>query len=47
MYDLVVRRFLACCSSNARGLETTVEIEIAGEGFTAHGTSCVCQENRY
>lgn len=38
MYDLVVRRFLACCSTNARGMETTVEIEIAGEGFSAHGT---------
>lgn len=39
VYDLVVRRFLACCSTNARGMETTVEIEIAGEGFTAHGLS--------
>lgn len=39
VYELVVRRFLACCSSNARGLETTVTVEIAGEGFTAHGMS--------
>lgn len=37
VYDLVVRRFLACCSKNARGLETTVEIDIAGESFTAKG----------
>ncbi|KAL8293634.1 hypothetical protein RQP46_000335 [Phenoliferia psychrophenolica] len=37
VYDLVVRRFLACCSSNARGMQTNVEIEIAGEGFSATG----------
>lgn len=37
VYDLVVRRFLACCSSNAKGMETTVEIEIVEEGFTAKG----------
>ena len=37
VYDLVVRRFLACCSDNAKGLETTVEIELAGESFTAKG----------
>lgn len=37
VYDLVVRRFLACCSTNARGMETKVEIEIAGESFSATG----------
>jgi DNA topoisomerase-3 len=37
VYDLIVRRFLACCSKNARGSETTVEIEIAGEKFSAKG----------
>lgn len=37
MYDLVTRRFLACCSKNARGMETTVEIDIAGESFSAKG----------
>ena len=38
VYDLVVRRFLACCSKNAQGTETKVEIEIAGESFSATGT---------
>lgn len=37
MYDLVTRRFLACCSKNARGMETIVEIDIAGESFSAKG----------
>ena len=37
VYDLVTRRFLACCSKNARGMETVVEAEIAGEEFTAKG----------
>ena len=39
VYDLVTRRFLACCSKNARGMETVVDVEIAGEEFTAKGTS--------
>ena len=39
VYDLVTRRFLACCSMNARGMETVVDVEIAGEEFTAKGTS--------
>ncbi|KAI5479873.1 DNA topoisomerase III [Pseudohyphozyma bogoriensis] len=39
VYDLVVRSFLACCSSNAKGMETTVEIDIAGELFSATGLS--------
>ena len=34
---LVVRHFLACCSQPAVGAETTVEIDIAGEQFTASG----------
>jgi DNA topoisomerase-3 len=37
VYDLIVRRFLGCCSKNARGMTTTVEIEIAGEEFSASG----------
>lgn len=37
VYDLVVRRFLGCCSKNAKGLETTCEIEIASEAFSAKG----------
>lgn len=31
IYELIVRHFLACCSKDAQGTETTVEIEIAEE----------------
>lgn len=31
IYELIVRHFLACCSKDAEGRETTVEIEIAEE----------------
>ena len=31
VYDFVVRHFLACCSKDAQGLETIVDIDIAGE----------------
>jgi len=37
VYELIVRRFLGCCSKNARGLETTVEIDMVGEVFSAKG----------
>jgi DNA topoisomerase IA len=37
VYELIVRRFLGCCSKNAKGLETTCDIEIAGEAFSAKG----------
>uniref|UniRef100_A0A7N0U0N6 DNA topoisomerase n=1 Tax=Kalanchoe fedtschenkoi TaxID=63787 RepID=A0A7N0U0N6_KALFE len=37
VYELVVRHFLACVSQPAVGAETTVEIDIAGEGFSASG----------
>jgi DNA topoisomerase-3 len=38
VYEFVTRRFLACCSKNATGKQTTVEIGIAGEGFSTSGT---------
>ncbi|KAK8325657.1 hypothetical protein V6Z11_A11G064400 [Gossypium hirsutum] len=37
LYELVVRHFLACVSQPAVGAETTVEIDIAGELFSASG----------
>lgn len=37
VYELVTRRFLASCSTNAEGKQTTVEIEIAGEYFSTSG----------
>jgi DNA topoisomerase IA len=43
-YDLVVRHFLACCSEDGIGHETVVNIDIAGEKFTAKGAE---QFSRY
>ncbi|CAD5122782.1 DgyrCDS11189 [Dimorphilus gyrociliatus] len=37
VYEFVVRRFLACCSKDAQGFETTVDIEVNKELFTAQG----------
>eukprot|EP00842_Homolaphlyctis_polyrhiza_P006873 jgi/Hompol1/775/HPOL_002573-RA len=37
VYDFVTRRFLACCSAAAKGQETIVDLDIAGERFTAKG----------
>jgi len=36
VYDFVVRHFLACCSKDAQGLETIVDIDIAGEKVKFH-----------
>ncbi|EDV27024.1 uncharacterized protein TRIADDRAFT_22834 [Trichoplax adhaerens] len=37
IYELVVRHFLACCSQDAEGSETIVEITIARELFAVQG----------
>ncbi|XP_016051963.1 PREDICTED: DNA topoisomerase 3-alpha isoform X2 [Miniopterus natalensis] len=37
VYEFIVRHFLACCSEDAQGQETTVEIVISQEHFLAHG----------
>jgi DNA topoisomerase-3 len=37
LYEFVVRRFLACCSEDAKGMKSTVEIEYGSEGFHANG----------
>ena len=37
VYEFVVRRFLACCSEDAKGEKTTVEILYGSEFFTANG----------
>lgn len=37
LYEYIVRRFLACCSDDAKGLATDIEIEYGGESFSAHG----------
>ncbi|KAM0436782.1 hypothetical protein ACHAPT_002493 [Fusarium lateritium] len=37
LYEYVVRRFLACCSDDAKGMATDVELEYGDERFNAHG----------
>ncbi|KAK4157959.1 DNA topoisomerase [Chaetomidium leptoderma] len=37
VYELVTRRFLACCSEDARGAATDIEILYGDEAFNAHG----------
>lgn len=37
LYELVARRFLACCSEDAKGVATDVGITYGEEGFHAHG----------
>uniref|UniRef100_H0X7X3 DNA topoisomerase n=1 Tax=Otolemur garnettii TaxID=30611 RepID=H0X7X3_OTOGA len=37
LYEFIVRHFLACCSQDAQGQETSVEIDIARERFVAQG----------
>ena len=39
VYEFVVRRYLACCSDDARGMKTTVKMEWGSEEFTATGTT--------
>jgi len=37
IYELVTRYFLACCSDDAIGHQTVVEIDIADEKFSTRG----------
>ncbi|KAI0256361.1 DNA topoisomerase [Lactifluus subvellereus] len=37
VYEFITRRFLACCSKDALGFETTVEVIYGGEDFFAKG----------
>lgn len=39
MYEYITRRFLACCSKDALGWQTTVEVKYGEEEFSATGTS--------
>ncbi|XP_063286717.1 DNA topoisomerase 3-alpha [Pelobates fuscus] len=43
IYEFIVRHFLACCSQDAQGQETSVEIEIAAERFVAHGLMIIAR----
>ncbi|KAL8928129.1 MAG: hypothetical protein Q9172_001039 [Xanthocarpia lactea] len=44
VYEFVVRRFLACCSDDAKGESTTVEMDYGNEVFAANGL-LVLQKN--
>jgi DNA topoisomerase-3 len=37
VYDYITRRFLACCSKDAEGMQTTIDVACGGEGFSASG----------
>lgn len=37
LYELVVRRFLACCSEDAKGMATDMDVQYGDETFHAHG----------
>ncbi|XP_026324696.1 DNA topoisomerase 3-alpha isoform X2 [Hyposmocoma kahamanoa] len=37
IYEFIVRSFLACCSKDAQGQETTITIDVANEKFAASG----------
>ncbi|KAJ1770695.1 DNA topoisomerase 3-alpha [Coemansia sp. RSA 1843] len=43
LYEFVTRRFLACCSENAKGQATEVEALIAGEQFSAKGLMIIAR----
>jgi DNA topoisomerase-3 len=43
VYEFVVRRFLACCSEDAVGEATDIEIDYGGEFFHAHGLTVIAR----
>ncbi|CAG2060128.1 unnamed protein product, partial [Timema podura] len=43
VYEFVVRHFLACCSKDAEGLETVVDIDINEEKFVASGLMIIAR----
>ena len=45
VYEFVVRRFLACCSEDAKGESTTVEIQYGDERF--HTTGLIVIQRNY
>ncbi|KAF2237177.1 DNA topoisomerase [Viridothelium virens] len=45
VYEFVVRRFLACCSEDAKGESTTVEVDYGGEDF--HATGLIVLQRNY
>lgn len=38
VYEFITRRYLACCSKDAEGWQTTVDVLCGGEEFSATGS---------
>ena len=48
VYEYITRRFLACCSKDAEGWQTTVDVEYGGEAFHATGRHLIsCFKKRW
>lgn len=43
VYEFIVRHFLACCSKDAQGHETIVDIDVNGEKFVASGLRIIAR----
>ncbi|KAG9024460.1 DNA topoisomerase [Tulasnella sp. JGI-2019a] len=43
VYEFVTRRYLACCSKDAEGFQTTVEVVAGGEQFKASGLAVLAR----
>ncbi|KAH6885641.1 DNA topoisomerase [Coprinopsis sp. MPI-PUGE-AT-0042] len=43
VYEYITRRFLACCSEDAKGNQTTVDVVCGGEEFSATGLSVIAK----
>ncbi|KAG8849797.1 DNA topoisomerase [Tulasnella sp. 330] len=43
VYEFVTRRYLACCSKDAEGFQTTVEVVCGGEQFKASGLAVLAR----
>jgi len=42
VYEYITRRYLACCSKDAEGSQTTVDVVCGGEEFQVTGGFCYC-----
>ena len=47
LYEFIVRSFLATCSKAAVGFETRLEVQVAGEGFSATGKAAATVKHAY
>ncbi len=45
VFELILRHFLACCSDDGRGSETSVKLTLGGESFSLSGL--VIHEHNY